>query len=121
MRLRLKGSYQTQGTRHIPTLTVAWARRERLVLGIVMLVWDSRTFPSSATASIYRGMNRASLRSEKDRLNIDIYRGYISDALGMRIYDEEYWRKGTNHEPNNLKLQPNKKTSKTNTNNQRKN
>ena len=29
-------------------------------------------------------------------------------------FDEEYWRKGTNHEPNNLKLQTNKKQKTSN-------
>ena len=35
---------------------------------------------------------------------------------GAGNFDEEYWRKGTIHEPNNLKL---KKQAMTNTSNQR--
>ena len=38
-----------------------------------------------------------------------------SDRRGGKTkgnFDEEFWRKGTNHEPNNLKLQTNKKKTK---------
>ena len=45
--------------------------------------------------------------------NLEIYGGALWGGGGNKgNFDEEYWGKGTNHEPINLKLQINKKKKK---------
>ena len=55
-----------------------------------------RVTSRTQASSLWRGSEGSSLEGSKTK----------------EIFREEYWRKGANHEPNNLKLQTNKNKKK---------